>query len=77
MRIDSPEESAQMIREILQGKNRGTPRHVALYNAAGALVVAGRAENLRDGVEQATQLVDSGKAWQRLEELVEFTNQAA
>jgi anthranilate phosphoribosyltransferase len=28
-------------------------------------------------VEQATQLVDSGKAWQRLEELVEFTNRAA
>ena len=77
MRIDSPEESAQMIRKILQGKNQGTPRHVALYNAAGALVVAGKVENLRDGVEQAAQLVDSGKAWQRLEELVEFTNRAA
>lgn len=77
MRIDSPEESAQMIREILQGKNQSTPRHIALYNAAGALVVAGKVENLRDGVEQAAQLVDSGKAWQRLEELVEFTNRAA
>ena len=67
----------KLLREILQEKNQGTPRHVALYNAAGALVVAGKAENLRDGVEQATQLVESGKAWQRLEELVKFTNQAA
>ena len=77
MHIDSPEESAQMIREILQGKNQGTPRHVALYNAAGALVVAGKVDNLRDGVEQAIQLVDSGKARQRLKELVEFTNRVA
>ena len=66
-----------MIREILQGKNHRTPRYVALYNAAGALVVAGKVEDLRDGVERATQLVDSGNAWQRLEELVEFTNRAA
>ena len=62
MRIDSPEESAQMIREILQGKNQGTPRHVALYNAAGALVVAGKAENLRDGGAGNP----TGRLWQGL-----------
>lgn len=74
MRINSPEESAQMIQDILQGQNQGTPRDVAVYNAAGALVVADKAKDLKDGVRQAKELVDSGQAWEKLQRLVEFSN---
>jgi anthranilate phosphoribosyltransferase len=75
MRITAPEQSAQLIREILQGENQNTARHVALYNAAGALVVAGKAETLQAGVQQATEIVDSGQAWAHLQRFANYTQE--
>lgn len=74
LRIDTPEQSAQMIRDILSGTNQGTARNVAVLNAAGALVVAGISTDLAAGVIKAQEAIDNGSALQKLEALVEFTN---
>jgi len=55
--------NAQMAREILGGA-RGPRRDVVLLNAAAALVVAGRAKDLREGVAEAAAAIDDGRsAW--------------
>ena len=45
-----------------------------LLNAAAALVVAGRAKNLKDGVALGVQSLDSGAALVRLKRLVAVSN---
>jgi anthranilate phosphoribosyltransferase len=53
--------NATLAREVLGG-GRGPRRDVVILNAAAALVVAGRAEALRDGAVQAARALDSGAA---------------
>ena len=52
---------------------QGAYRDAVLLNAAGALVVAGRAADLREGVEIARESIDSGAAKQRLARLAAVT----
>lgn len=75
IRIDSPEHSAQIIQQIFSGEEQGTARDIAILNAAGALVVGGIADDLKDGVARATEVIDSGKVAQKLKDLVDFTQQ--
>jgi anthranilate phosphoribosyltransferase len=49
-------------------------RDVALLNAAAALVVAGRARDLKEGVALGTQSIDSGAAAARLKRLIAVSN---
>lgn len=70
------EENARMTREVLSGKP-GPCRDVVLMNAAAALFVGGKVETLRDGVELAAQVIDSGAALRKLEDLVSFTKSCA
>ena len=70
----TPEESAALVREVLNGAS-GPRREMVLLNAGAALMVAGRAEDVRHGVELAAQLLDSGQAAARLQALVEFCAQ--
>ena len=65
--------NAAIIREILSGK-KSPRRDVVLLNTAAALVAAGKAERISDGVAPAAQSIDSGAARARLEDLVRFTN---
>ncbi len=69
--VESPQESAQVIREILSGSETGPRAHHALLNAAAALVVAGRARDLADGYAQASDAVTSGQARNKLHALAE------
>src|SRR5262249_10552820 len=66
-------ENASALRDVLKG-TRGPFRDVAILNAAAALVVAGRARDLKQGVTLATQAVDSGEANGRLERLLAVAN---
>jgi anthranilate phosphoribosyltransferase len=61
--------NAQIIRRVLRGEERGPKRDAVLFNAAAALVVAGRAAALPAGWELAASLIDSGEAHRKLEEL--------
>ncbi len=73
---DSPADSARTIRDVLAGRV-GPPRDAVLLNAAGALVAAGHAEDLRDGLDHAARAVDTGAARDRLAALVAFSNDEA
>ncbi|HML92207.1 anthranilate phosphoribosyltransferase [Methyloceanibacter sp.] len=67
------EENAAHIRAVLHG-NAGPLRDIVLLNAAAALLVAGKASTLRDGVALAADAIDSGKAATVLDALVALTN---
>src|SRR4051794_31991533 len=68
-----PAHNAALMRDLLGGAH-GPLRDIVLLNSAAALVVAGRADNLRDGAELAAQSIDSGAARQVLDTLVAMTN---
>jgi anthranilate phosphoribosyltransferase len=68
-----PAANAALMRELLAGA-RGPLRDVVLLNAAAALVVAGRAEDLRHGADIAAASIDGAAARQVLERLVAMTN---
>ncbi len=68
-----PDHNAQELRRVLDGAK--TPyRDIAVLNAGAALVVAGEAANLRDGVERAAHSVDSGAAKGVLDRLIRASN---
>ena len=68
----SAEENAAIIRAILTGGDTGPKRDIVLLNAAGALTVAGVAEDVQQGMHIAREQVDSGKAREKLEALTGF-----
>ena len=70
--VNSPEESADAIREVLDGA-AGPKRDIVLLNASAAIVCGGGAENLRDGIQIATESIYSGKAKESLKKLIELT----
>lgn len=72
--VDSPQSSADAIRAILDGTDTGPRRHHALLNTGAALVVAGLAETLEQGVGEASRALDSGAADAKLQRLIKCTN---
>jgi anthranilate phosphoribosyltransferase len=76
IRGGAPEENAQAIRDLLDGKASAF-RDTVLLTAAGTLIVAGKVADLKAGVALAAAAIDDGSARQRLERLVEITNRAA
>lgn len=62
--------NAEMVRRVLQGEDRGPRRDLVLMNAGAALWVAGRSPSLAEGWTLAATTIDSGKAGQKLEELI-------
>jgi len=66
--------NAKAVRNVLEGKESAF-RDVALLNAAAALVVAGKAKDLKDGLHTAAHSVDSGEAEGRLDRLVAVSNE--
>ncbi len=68
--------NAAALRAVLDGA-RNAYRDVSVFNAAAALVVAGRAADLRQGVEMATAALDSGAAKAKLDALVRVSEAAA
>ncbi|MEQ9260696.1 MAG: anthranilate phosphoribosyltransferase [Roseovarius sp.] len=71
----TPEENGAAFRALLAGAP-GAYRDAVLLNAAAALVVAGKVESLRDGVEMARESIDSGAAKARIETLAKVTSEA-
>jgi anthranilate phosphoribosyltransferase len=72
----SAQENAAALREVLDGK-RNAYRDIVLANAAAALVVAGKAGDLKSAVAMAAQAIDDGAAKRVLDALVEMTAMAA
>ena len=71
-----PEINAKITRNILKGEN-GAHRNVVVLNAAAALMAAGAAKDLKEGIRLAETAVDNGAAMKKLEALVEYTHNNA
>lgn len=72
----SPQENAAITLSILRGEEQGPKRQTVLLNAGASLYIGGKAASMKDGVELAAQLIDSGKALATLEKMIEVSNRA-
>ncbi len=64
--------NAGITKTILKGE-KGAKRDIVLINTSAALVASEFAENLSEGIKMAEESIDSGKANEKLNELIEFT----
>ncbi len=71
----TPEENAKAFRALLAGQVSAY-RDAVLLNAAAALKVQGKADNLTEGVEMAKESIDSGAALSKVERLAAITSAA-
>lgn len=69
----SPQENAAAIHALFDGAE-GAYRDIVLLNAAAALIVADRADDLKSGVAMAKEAIDTGAAKQTLAKLVAVSN---
>jgi len=70
-----PQHNAKALRAVLDGAQ--TPyRDIAVLNAAAALIIAGRATELRQGVALASAAIADGRAKAALARLIEVTNRS-
>ena len=63
-------DNARLLQRLLEGEDQGPKRDAVLLNAAAALFVAGRAKTILAGWAAAAELIDSGRALAKLDELV-------
>ena len=68
------DENAVITRDVLEGKEQGAKRDIVLLNAGAALYTIGKAATMKEGVEIARQAIDSGKALEKLDEFIQYTN---
>ena len=68
----TPQENAEILRRVLKGE-KGPHRDVVLMNAAAALVSGDMVESLQEGVKLAAEAINSGKALEKLERLIEVS----
>lgn len=70
----NPEENAQITLAILKGE-KGPRRDSVVLNAAAALYVAGKCDSMERGVKMAEEIIDSGKAIEKLEAFIRYSNE--
>ncbi|HEX7057974.1 MAG TPA: anthranilate phosphoribosyltransferase [Bacilli bacterium] len=70
----SAAENAAIIRGIFQGE-KGAHRDIVVANSAACLYIAEKCRNLPEGVKLAEEIIDSGKALAKLDDLVHFTGE--
>jgi len=72
--VKSADESLQLIRSALQGEP-GPASDILALNAGAAIYVAGQADNIAEGVQQAQTILASGKAWNVWQDLAKLSRQ--
>ena len=71
----TPEENAQIARDILTGKEKGPKRDIVVMNAGMSLYLGKDGISLEEGIQMAQDILDSGKAYEKLQEFVKLTNE--
>lgn len=69
----TPKENAQITLDILKGA-KGPKRDAVLMNAGAGIYIGGKAKDLQEGIEMAAEIIDSGKALDKLNEFIKETN---
>lgn len=67
-------ENAKITKAILSGEEKGPKRDIVLLNAGATLYVGGIAKDIKEGIELAAEVIDSGEAKAVLDKLVEESN---
>lgn len=73
IRGGDPQKNAQIVRDVLSGKN-GACRNVVLLNAALAIIAGEKAGDIKEGIKVASDCIDSGAAVKKLQALIELSN---
>lgn len=68
-----PAENAQITKDILNGA-KGPKRDAVLMNAGASLYINKKAESMEAGIKMAAELIDSGKAMETLNKIIEVSN---
>ena len=66
----SPEENAEITRNILSGKEKGGKLNAVLLNSGASFYIAGVSDSIKDGVDYARETINSGKAYDKLQEFI-------
>lgn len=74
---DDPQTNAEILRGILEGKIGGAKRDVVLLNSGAAILAAGRADDLHEGIALARESLNTGHALKKLEALVALSQSFA
>jgi anthranilate phosphoribosyltransferase len=81
IQIQNAAESKAMILEVLNGKSSNekssAARDIVLMNAGAAIYVAGITSSLQSGIEKAAEVIDNGAALEKLNQLIERSNQGS
>jgi anthranilate phosphoribosyltransferase len=77
IKTGTPEENAATITGTFKGQITGPRREAIIFNAAGALVVGGKAEGFAEGITLASKIIDSGLALAKLERLRVLSNKVS
>ncbi len=72
-----PNENAEIVRQILNGADKGPKRDIVLLNAGAAIMTGGMASSIPDGIVIARDSIDSGAALQKLDAMIEFSRSFA
>jgi len=72
IRGGSKEENAATMRRLFQGE-QGAVRDMVLLNSAGVLMVGDKSETIRQGIEMSAEIIDTGSALAKLDQMVEVT----
>jgi len=65
--------NAQITFEILSGNEKGDKRNVVVLNSAFALMIDGKVNDVKSGIEMAEYLIDSGKAKEKLNQIIKVS----
>ena len=66
------EANCEIIKSIFRGE-KGPKRDIVVLNSAAALYVGKKVNSLQDGIKLAEELIDTGRASEKLKQLVEYT----
>ena len=75
LRGGAPEENAKITLAILNGE-KGYKRNAVLLNAGAALYIGGKSDSMKEGIALAAEIIDSGKALETLNKLIEVSNRS-
>ena len=71
----TPEENAQITKDILSGKEQGAKRDIVLMNAGLGIYLGVDGITMEEGVQKAKEVIDSGAAYRKMEEFVKATQE--
>ncbi len=72
--VEGPQQSAEILIAILDGRHKGPKRDILVLNAGAAIMVGGKAGSFEEGMAAAEESIQSGRALACLRKLVEVSN---